>query len=848
MTAEAEPVPPTTIEPPGNRESASWRWLIRSGMIVGVLGWLWPIGVGGMNPVGGDATQFSMGLMAFLRESLIKYRWPLWNDLWGFGFPGLAESQMGVYYPPHWGYAFVSTETAYSASLVAHFVWGALGAAWMARRFGVSEMGSALGGFAWATSGFFLIHLPHQWAYTVGSWMPWAWGLAWRTVRFPEAPERSALILAAVLAIQILPGHFQMAFITEVGVLALAVAGEGRGRFRGKVYVLQALAAMIPLAAAQLLPTLALAQLSGQDRGFEYLSGFAAGPVHLVSYVAPGLFHRSPLWRPVAWDLFHMAPEEYLGYLGLVPLFLAARAIAGRGWSNPNVRALTLVAALTLILSLGPYFPGFRALIAVPGFSFFRAPARWSLGTALALACLAGHGFDAILRGKGWGRRSVLGFFAASTLAVGLIVGGFELALAATRGSGWPEVASVFERGLQTLPWAGKPDSPTFRSAMLAAYRPQADLRVQAAQARLDGRPFPPSGLILSRERWGIYTRELGGSAVVLVGFAVVGLTLGRRPRGLAWGLGILTVLDLIGHGQARPFDLGPIRPLVEQSPVLARVAREGRGLRTLDPAQNLFLVAGADSAIAYRTLNLPWPRTWQTIARGLESDDPQVPEALRALGIGARVLDPFEARSVPPGWLAGGWGATSDSIRDPALAGWLFGADFARLNRLEEFRWIKSAKPPTRAWRTVELSWSPMIFASTNLQGAEPLVWRSPRPERVEVEWLASPNDKPGWVLISQTFDPEWAGIWVGPTGETRPAMVIPAFEGFQAVAAPPLKPGRWTLHLEYRGNAARWGLLVSVVAWLVWVGVAVWVWFRGRSLGREVSPSRSLAAEADR
>ena len=70
-------------------------------LLVGLLVWLWPIGVGGRMPVGGDVTQFSLGLMAVLGRAIRAGRLPLWNDLWGYGFPGLAESQMGVFYPPH---------------------------------------------------------------------------------------------------------------------------------------------------------------------------------------------------------------------------------------------------------------------------------------------------------------------------------------------------------------------------------------------------------------------------------------------------------------------------------------------------------------------------------------------------------------------------------------------------------------------------------------------------------------------------------------------------------------------------------------------------------------------------
>ena len=58
------------------------------------------------------------------------------------------------------------------------------------------------------------------------------------------------------------------------------------------------------------------------------------------------------------------------------------------------IGVLTALAAVTLLLSLGPYAPGFRYLITQAGFNFFRAPSRWSVATGLALVLLAGKGFD----------------------------------------------------------------------------------------------------------------------------------------------------------------------------------------------------------------------------------------------------------------------------------------------------------------------------------------------------------------------------------------------------------------------------------------------------------------------
>ena len=268
-------------------------WVPALALVAGLIVWLWPIGFGGKMPVGGDVTQFSIGLMAVLGRAIGAGRLPLWNDLWGYGFPGVAESQMGVFYPPHLVlYGLLPTEAAYTISLVLHMLWGGLGAAWAARRFGVSPWGAALAGFAWAASGFFLIHLPHQWSYTVASWMPWAWGLAWLFVR-GEGSWRTPWLLAVVLTLQLLPGHFQLAFCTQFGVLVIGLWTLGewlarqRATIRPALLLVVALLAVVPLGAMQIWPTYRLAQLAHRDRDFEYLSGFAATPVHLVSSWRP---------------------------------------------------------------------------------------------------------------------------------------------------------------------------------------------------------------------------------------------------------------------------------------------------------------------------------------------------------------------------------------------------------------------------------------------------------------------------------------------------------------------------------------------------------------------------------
>ena len=637
-------------------------------LVAGVLGWLWPIGIGERMPIGGDVTQFFLGLMDFFRESLKAGRVPVWNDLWGYGFPGLAESQMGVFYPAHLIlYRWLNTETAYVVSLVVHTLWGGLGAYWAARRVGTSRMGGALAAFCWTTCGFFVVHLAHPWGYSTGCWMPWAWGLGYSLLAAGvTAKPAYPCLLALVLALQLLPGHFQLAFLTQCGLVLMVVwavierwvgrrrteaevdASAVRFSLRAAIVVLLASAWAFPLAAIQLVPTARLALLAAPGGQFDYLSDFASPPFHLVNYVAPGLFHRSALWRPLIWDPFHAMPEEHLTYVGLVPFFLACMTVYREWRRDASVRLFAVLAVATLLLSFGPYVPGFRYLIVLPGFSFFRAPSRWSVATALALALLAGKGFD---RWPEWVRpgRSLKRLVLLSICWVGVTLGLIELALFCAGGRGWPDLARGFDRVFAALPWDGE---PSLAKVVDQARRPLADKRIASGLSQTILTRKSTEDRVFAEQRPGIYMRELGEAAalVLLVLLTAVIFDKGWLALGSARGaLFLLTFLDLWILGRHRLIDVAPWKPLTEQSPVLARLEREPRGTRISDRRlRNLPMTAGLAPISAYRTLDLPVVGSLSALAMGSLRDpriEGEVRAALRATGAGVRLIDPVENR-----------------------------------------------------------------------------------------------------------------------------------------------------------------------------------------------------------
>ena len=812
--------------------------------------------------VGGDVTRFFMGLMAVLGTSLRSGAIPVWNDLWGYGFPGLAESQMGVYYPPHLLlYGLFRVETAYVVSLVGHTFWGGLGAFWASRKFGISSTGSLLAAFSWSAGGVFVIHMSHPWGYSAGAWMPWAWGLAW-SILHDEVPSlrRSVFLLSLVLVLQLLPGHFQIAFMTQVGI-ALMLTWQAWDRFRfprseaatksrpwkSIAIVILALVAAFPLAAIQLWPTARLARLADQQRDLNYLAGFAATPFHLVSYVAPGLFHYAPSWRPLVWDPFITSPEEHLAYVGLVPLFLAITAMLRERKGDAGVRALTLLAVVSLILSLGPNVPGFATLIKIPGFSFFRAPARWGLPVSLALALLAGKGFD------GWARRrhharSIAGFVLLASLWIGAILGAIELSLAVPGGS---DTAAVLRRGFQAISWKGPFG---WDSVVAAAKQPIVDPNLPDVLMKLNLPDVTRATPSFAAERFAIYSRELGQTAIVLALFAGVAiLSVSSRGRSaIPLAFLVITFIDLILLGRHRMSDLetAPWKPLTEQSPVLAELARLPRGTRSVDALRNFPMIAGLAPISAYRTMDLPVAIELTQLAHApvaFARSAPRAVAAMRAAGAGSRTFDPVEnLLANHAAKLQGNVAESADAVTpqtdwnlgkpidDPTLAAWQYGSAWvARQGAWAgTYRLGVPSAPAVRAW-LVDLGGiigdlpAPLreTDASTMLgvfQKARPLATESPRPGSRSVELENAPSS--GWLIVTELSDPQWTGHWIGHDGQgEKPARIVPVFHGpyawgWMGIQTP--GPGRWSLVLDYDAADVRQGRFLSAAAWTIWLG----------------------------
>ncbi len=418
--------------PPSDFTFPPWINLLSVLLIAAGLSWLFwgPLWEGG-SLIGGDLFPYFFPQKAFLADQLRAGVFPLWNPLTGHGYPTIAESQTGVCYPPDLlAYRFLSVTAAYNTIQILHYVLAFVGMWLLARRFECSLAGALLAALSFVY-GWFPPRICLEWAIITGAYLPWT---LWCAESFLQRRQpRYLLGLCVLLALQLLAGHFHLAFLT---VLTLALYVPFRWRmlrqsdmetpFLAVGAVGGAMLVAFLLAAVQLAPTWELKLRSQRSAvSVEHQPAYGHLPPRYWSQVIVPW-----LWYPGDVDLLLEKLPHYAGgagtnkveahlYFGMLPLILALGGLAAH-WRNRSVTASGVRLLCLIGLAFLLYTPGWCLPVTqyLPGFNFFRGPGRYGLITSLAVALAAGDACTGILnRLRGSGR------FLAATILLGVTAG-----------------------------------------------------------------------------------------------------------------------------------------------------------------------------------------------------------------------------------------------------------------------------------------------------------------------------------------------------------------------------------------------------------------------------------------
>lgn len=382
------------------------QWLLATVVGLGLSLGVWSGLVSGGGLVGGDTYTYFMPQKAMMAAGFAESEIPLWHNLTGLGYPLHAESQAGVFYPTNQlVYRLFGVNTAYNISILLHY-WLAFVFAWrFARSQGVSMWPALLSALIYVY-GWFPARISLEWSIIGGVWLPLT---LWQTERLLERPcvVRFA-VLSLCLGVHLLAGHFALAFINQLTILAYATlrltmgrdfSGPGMSAYRRWGLTALAILTGLCLASVQLVPTYELKQVSQRENdGKEFDPAYGhMPPVYVSQLVASWWYWHTPeirasrqmLRTPGAIAADTNAVEAHL-YWGLIPLALIC------GGLNVQWRPVTRFPALKiwLVLSTGSivYATGWLLPVTrfLPGFNFFMGPARYTIVAALGGGLAAG--------------------------------------------------------------------------------------------------------------------------------------------------------------------------------------------------------------------------------------------------------------------------------------------------------------------------------------------------------------------------------------------------------------------------------------------------------------------------
>jgi hypothetical protein len=335
--------------------------------------------------------------------------------------------------------------------LVATMLCG-VGAYVLGRKVGLSEPAAILCGLVFAFVPPRLARLDQVHLATI-EWVPFA--LAYLHTYVATNHARHLRMAIAFFSLQALTSGHGAAFLT----LAVAITGLtawARGApialvRRGRDVGVAGVALLVPVIWIYL-PYRAAQRDAGLRRSLDGWTGVSwsslvASPSHVQNWLLTLLPTASALRRP---------PEAWL-FPGVLVIVLAVAAFVRRrpaatsgARAAPTVRLLDVrwtylaVLGVTLWLAAGPPFGAWRWIYWWPGLSFVRVPSRFMLLGMLALAVLAGYGFDRIAVAWPNRRRAI------ATGVAGLLLA--EFAFAPLQGVAYRADPPSLDRWLDTRP------------------------------------------------------------------------------------------------------------------------------------------------------------------------------------------------------------------------------------------------------------------------------------------------------------------------------------------------------------------------------------------------------------
>lgn len=324
----------------------------------------------------------------YLQRSLVEnHAVPLWSPTILSGYPFAADPLSGLYYLPGWLVMLFPLSFGFDLVIVLHLIWAGVGLYLFLRSEGLEEFPALFGALIFEAMPKLFAHVGagHITLLYAVPWTPWLF--------LAESRSRQGRGIFRLSAPGIVLGIIILADIRWAAYAGLAWIGYGlweskdKGDVRFKVVgetILRVAANGVMaciLACPLLLPLAEFSQLStrvNMQVGENLIESLH--PAQLLGLIYPYI------QGPAEWAL-------YPGALVLVMFFMALSSREMRRNSGFWIG----VVAITLLFSLGSYFPLVSWIFRLPGLSMLRVPPRILFLTGMAFAVVAAQVFSQVL-------------------------------------------------------------------------------------------------------------------------------------------------------------------------------------------------------------------------------------------------------------------------------------------------------------------------------------------------------------------------------------------------------------------------------------------------------------------
>jgi hypothetical protein len=324
---------------------------------------------------------------------------PLWNPYAMAGTPLLANMQSAAFYPLNLLLFLPNFNIWWSIIIILQPLLAGIFMYLYLKNLKLEKLSSFLGGFTYAFCGFSVAWLEWGNIVHVALWLPLAL-LSIDKIFHNSAPSNKilwAIIFLLTLTFSFLAGHLQIFFYLYILTITYFLARWLQFGHKTKTILLflSLNSCFIILTAPQWLPTLQFIQLSARDidqASFQTNSWFLPAQ-HLIQFLCPDFFGNPATLN--YWGVWNYG--EFIGYIGIFPLLLAAFALFYR--YDRKTLFFGSIFFLSLIFALPTLFGKIPYELHLPLISTSQ-PSRLIFLTDFSLVILAALGLDLFFRTK----------------------------------------------------------------------------------------------------------------------------------------------------------------------------------------------------------------------------------------------------------------------------------------------------------------------------------------------------------------------------------------------------------------------------------------------------------------